>query len=437
MAARMGWMVMAEDRDSLTGLACGDAARAQIRAWRSAARARGEPPTVHVMLLGLKRFAAVNLAYGEDAGDRALAEVAARLLRFADGALDGEWLAARVGGGNFLVAANEACSRERWQWLAEELAQLVSAPIVDTGGGTVRLWSRIALLRALPREGAGRMLDRLASTLEAAQQQPGRRLQWVDGELTLPGLPAQQLEADLLAALDRREIEVMFQPQYACAGSALVGAEALARWQHPELGRIGAAALFAIAERADHVEQLSRHIAGVALGCAAQWPEPLRLSLNITAADLAAGSFADSIADALMEAGFAPERLTLEITEQSLVSEVERSGERLRKLADLGIRVALDDFGAGFCNFRYLKLLPLHYLKLDRSMVEGVADDPRDLAVLRGIIAMAQALELGVIAEGIETESQRAVVAAEGCHAWQGYLGAKPMSAAEFALLAG
>lgn len=432
----MGWMVMPDNRDSLTGLIGSDAARAQIGGWRSAAKARGEAPTVHAMLLGLKRFAAVNLAYGEDAGDRALAEVAARVLHFVGGALDGEWLAARVGGGNFLIAANEACSRERWQWLAEELAQLVSAPIADSGGGTVRLWPRIALLRALPREGAGRMLGRLAETLDSAQQQSGRRLQWVDGEMTLPGLPAQQLEADLLAALDRKEIEVLFQPQYACADGTLVGAEALARWQHPELGRIGAAALFAIAERADHVQQLSRHIAHVALTSAAHWPEHLRLSLNITAADLAAGSFANSIAEALAQAGFAPERLTLEITEQSLVSEVERSGERLRKLADLGIRVALDDFGAGFCNFRYLKLLPLHYLKLDRSMVEGVAEDPRDLAVLRAITAMAQALDLGVIAEGIESEDQRIVVAAEGCHAWQGYLGAKPMSADAFAMVA-
>lgn len=426
---------MTDERDSLTGLIGADAAKVQIGAWRDRAMALSGQPTIHAMLLGLKRFAAVNLAYGEDAGDRALAEVAARLMHFAGGALEGEWLAARVGGRHFLLAVNEPCSRERWQWLAEELAEAVSRPIADSGGSTVRLSPRIALLRALPREGAGRMLDRLAETLDHAQRQPGRRMQWVDGAMTLPGRPAQQLEADLLGALDRDEIEVLFQPQYACEGGALVGAEALARWQHPELGRIGAAALFAIADRADHVEQLSRHIARAALTAAAHWPEALRLSLNITAADLAAGSFADSVAEALAETGFSPERLTLEITEQSLVAEVERSGERLRKLADLGIRVALDDFGAGFCNFRYLKLLPLHYLKLDRSMVEGVVDDPRDLAVMRAIIAMARALQLGVVAEGIETDGQRAVVCAEGCQAWQGYLGAKPMSAGEFAVL--
>ena len=185
---------------------------------------------------------------------------------------------------------------------------------------------------------------------------------------------------------------MLYQPQFACGDDLLVGAEALARWQHPELGRIGAKALFAIAERADHVGQLSRRIARTALAGARGWPKGLQLSLNITSADLSTRDFADTIAAALVEADFSPDRLTLEITEQALVSDLENSAARLQQLADLGIRVALDDFGAGFCNFRYLKLLPLHMLKLDRSMVDGIADDPRDLAVLRGIIAMAQAL---------------------------------------------
>jgi EAL domain-containing protein (putative c-di-GMP-specific phosphodiesterase class I) len=118
-----------------------------------------------------------------------------------------------------------------------------------------------------------------------------------------------------------------------------------------------------------------------------------------------------------------------------LVADLDRSAERLRQLADLGVRIALDDFGAGFCNFSYLKRLPLHYLKLDRSMIDGVDDNSRDLAVLRGIISMAVALELDVVAEGVERESQRATIEREGCIAWQGYLGARPMPANEFVKL--
>jgi len=241
--------------------------------------------------------------------------------------------------------------------------------------------------------------------------------------------------AGLVAAIEGGEIEVLFQPQYAAANGALVGAEALARWRHPGLGEIGATDLFALAERAHRVSQVSRHIARTALASAARWPAPLRLSLNVTASDLAAPDFAEAMAELLAASGFAPDRLTVEITEQSLVTELESPARQLRRLAELGIHVALDDFGAGFCNFRYLQRLPLHALKLDRSLIEGIGESRRDLAVLRGIVAMAEALGLEVIAEGIETEAQREAVAAEGCTAWQGFLGAEPMSAAAFAAL--
>jgi EAL domain-containing protein (putative c-di-GMP-specific phosphodiesterase class I) len=207
------------------------------------------------------------------------------------------------------------------------------------------------------------------------------------------------------------------------------------RWNHPTLGRMGAGALLAAAERADHVAQLSRHVAQVALTAAADWPRDLRLSLNVTAADLAEGGYATRLEAILAAAGFAPHRLTLEVTEQALLGDVQLAGDTLRALAASGIRIALDDFGAGFCNFRYLKLLPLDYLKLDRSMIEGVTTDPRDLAVLRGIVAMAKALDLAVIAEGVESEDQRALLEAEHCAFFQGFLAAQPMSGAEFTLL--
>jgi EAL domain-containing protein (putative c-di-GMP-specific phosphodiesterase class I) len=241
---------------------------------------------------------------------------------------------------------------------------------------------------------------------------------------------------ELHAALREAQVEILFQPQFACDDGGLLGAEALSRWNHPRLGRVSVEALFDIAERSGEAARLTRHIAGRALAMAANWPEPLRLSLNITATDLATEDFAENIAAAVAEAGFDPRRLTLEITEQALVSELDRSAVQLERLAGQGIRIALDDFGAGFCNFRYLKRLPLDCLKLDKSMIEGITDDARDRAVLRAILAMARALDLSVVAEGIETEAQRDAVAREGCAAWQGFLGAEPMSAEAFAELA-
>jgi EAL domain-containing protein (putative c-di-GMP-specific phosphodiesterase class I) len=280
------------------------------------------------------------------------------------------------------------------------------------------------------------MLDRLGQALTGVMAQPGRRLLWADGEATKGKRSAAQLEADLLRALDGNEIEVVYQPQFSCRDERLTGAEALARWNHPKLGRVGAGVLFAAAERCDHVAQLSRHIARLALEGARAWPMDLRLSLNVTPSDLASGAFADEFLALVRSSGLGPWRLTLEVTEQVLLSDVNQAAQALGTLAGQGMRIALDDFGAGFCNFRYLKLLPLHYLKLDRSMIEGVAGSARDLAVLRAIIAMAGALDLKVIAEGVESEAQRALAAAEGCAFYQGFLRAQPMGAEEFLTLA-
>jgi predicted signal transduction protein with EAL and GGDEF domain len=427
----------ASSRDALTGLPDAAAARARLLAWSESECARGG--AVHALLLALGRFDAINLAYGEAAGDGALVEVARRMIHFAeDEFASGEWFVARIGGGKFLLAAREACSRERWQWLAEALADAVAHPIgeIDDDAGIVRLWPRVALMRVLAREAPDAVLDRLAHALDRALGRHGSRVQWVEGDVAVRGRRGALLEADLLAALDRGQIEVVFQPQFALADDRLVGAEALARWQHPELGQIGAGPLFAIAERADHVAPLSRTVASQALVKAADWPEHLRLSLNVTPADLAAASFATEFAALVESSGCRPERLTLEITEQVLLADLERAARALGELSKRGMRIALDDFGAGFCNFRYLKVLPLDYLKLDRAMIEGLTEDPRDLAVFRAIAALARALDLEVIAEGVENEAQRALAAAEGAALYQGFLRAAPMSADEFARLA-
>ncbi len=422
-------------RDPLTGLPGVEAVRARLEDWIAQGKGNGDSPNIHALLLGLRRFEAVNLAYGAAAGDAALAEVAARLSHFASGELDGPFIVARGGGGNFYLAASEACSRERWQLFAEQLADVIARPFV-VPAGVVRLSPRIALLRGLAEEDAESMVDRLSQTLASAKRLQGRRLAWADGEATRPGRTAARLEADLLGAIDRDEIEIVFQPQFDLPHDRLTGGEALARWNHPGLGRIGAGALFAIAERADHVAQLSHHIARLALTAARGWPEALRLSLNVTAADLSTASFVEELAAIASDSRFPARRLTLEVTEQALLSDIQLAQRTLGAFSAMGMCIALDDFGAGFCNFRYLKLLPLDYLKLDRLMVEGITVDPRDLAVLRAIIAMARALELQVIAEGIETEAQRDLIAQEGCAFYQGFLKAQPMTVSEFAALA-
>ena len=252
---------------------------------------------------------------------------------------------------------------------------------------------------------------------------------------SMPGVKSGALETEILRALDRREIEVLFQPQFSCRTGAVVGAEALARWQHPTLGEIGARDLFAIAERAALVAPLSRHVVARALEEAAIWPASLTCSLNITPEELGDPRFAADFAELIGKSEVDPSRLMLEITEDMLVRNIEQASAALKVLRELGFRTALDDFGAGFCNFRYLRELPLDAIKLDKIMVDDVPGDAKALAVLRAIMALAKALELDVYAEGIESDVQRAAIISEGCDYWQGFLRGKPMRGAEVVAL--
>ena len=249
-----------------------------------------------------------------------------------------------------------------------------------------------------------------------------------DARGSVPGVKPAALEGDLLRALDRNEIEVLFQPQFSCRDGSVAGAEALARWKHPTLGVIGARDLFAIAERAALVAPLSRHVVARALEEAARWPVELTLALNITPEELGDPRFAADFAKLIGKSAIEPHRLTLEITEDLLLRNLEQAAGALSALRGLGFRTALDDFGAGFCNFRYLRVLPLDAIKLDKIMVDDVPGDPKALAVFRAIVALGHALDLDIYAEGIETEIQRAAIQAEGCHFWQGFLRAEPMT---------
>lgn len=243
--------------------------------------------------------------------------------------------------------------------------------------------------------------------------------------------------AQLEHAIAGGAIEVLFQPQFLCADGSLAGAEALVRWDHPDQGLLAGDRVFALAQDAGLAQQLTRYVCITAMRAAAPWSPGLRLSINATALDLADAAYPAMLRQCLAETGLPATRLTLEITEQALVDRLEGTAQMLAALTDQGIAIALDDFGAGFCNFNYLKILPLAALKLDRSMVEGIGTDRRDLAVFRAIMAMARALDLLVIAEGIETPAQRAAVCREGCDRWQGFLGGGAMTGAQFAALAG
>lgn len=328
--------------------------------------------------------------------------------------------------------------RGAWDEGAAAIAELAQ-PVAARGAALIVLVSRGDLTRLdeLRSAGATHFLaspfaeDEFRQTLRFAEASADRR----DGARSdapsghaLDGYLARDLER----ALTADEIEVLFQPQVDMASGAIVGAEALMRWRHPQLGELGAEQLIAAAERAGLVPALSASVHARALAAAATWPAGPRLSLNVTAEDLAEPDFAASMAGLVTEYGVAADRVTLEVTERGLIEDRERASQALATLRQQGFRIAIDDFGTGYSSLAYLAQLPLDYLKLDRVLTQDIAGSARDRTVVKGVIELAHSLGLTVIAEGVETEQQRDLLARAGVELWQGFLCAGPVGSAEF-----
>jgi EAL domain-containing protein (putative c-di-GMP-specific phosphodiesterase class I) len=198
--------------------------------------------------------------------------------------------------------------------------------------------------------------------------------------------------------------------------------------------------LFGVAERSDYLAQLSDHVQRKAVTAAAAWPASLshlRLSVNITAADIVRPGFAAQFLALVEESGFAPGRLTVEVTESGLIEDLAAAAALLASLRQGGLRVAIDDFGTGYSSLAYLKALPLDYLKIDKRLVEDIAGSARDQVVVRSVIDMARSLGLEVIGEGVESEEQLVLLAREGCTLYQGFLCSPPVDAEALAALVG
>lgn len=426
----------ARDRDPMTGLASRQGA---VR-WLDQVQAGGRRPVV--LLIGLGEFDRVNSAYGRLVGDAMLSRVAMRLTRLIDAMGAREALVARLTGTEFLVGltgdAGGEPPLERASLLAQQLIAEISRPF-NAGDFLIRLTSRCGIAVAQAGDPAELILRQASNTLADARRggaQGGIRVRVADDRSRI--LNDDRLQNDLRFALDGGQIQILFQPQYDMASDGLVGVEALARWQHPHYGEIGAGALFAIAERSDFMLPLSDHIHARALAEAAAWPEALRhlrLAINVTAADIAEPDFLASFLRLVDESGFARKRLTVELTESGLVEDLSSASLLLTQLREAGLAVAVDDFGTGYSSLAYLKALPLDYLKIDSSIARDITGTGRDRIIVRAIIDMARSLDLGVIAEGVETEQQLALLARAGATCYQGFLRSPPVTSEALAAL--
>ena len=415
-----------QSRDPMTGVRDGRAARAWIQ---RQLRLEGEgQPALVVLLLAVSRFDTINAAFGRPTGDAVLQAAARRIERLADS--DGRRrLVARIAGAEFAILLAAPTSLGEGRFLAGQLVEAIGRPFMS-GDHVITLGSRVGVVASEEGEDAAGLLRRASAALAEAKSSEAGPVKVVDAGAASDSALGDQLEIDLRRALDQDEIEILFQPQVSVATRRIVGAEALARWRHPRFGELGAMTLFSVAERSDYLVQLSDHVQRKAVAAAAAWPEALsglRLSVNITAADIVRPGFAEQFIALVAEGGFDPGRLTVEVTESGLIEDLAAAGNLLARLRAGGLRVAIDDFGTGYSSLAYLKALPLDYLKIDKRLVEDISGSPRDQVVVRSVIDMARSLGLEVIAEGVETEQQLSLLAREGCNLYQGFLCSPPV----------
>lgn len=383
-----------------------------------------------VLHIRLARLDLINRAHGREAGTALVDAAERRILALVAGLSDEEGAVARVAGPGFVVALPGAA--EAAIIAAARLEEALARPF-RLGAAAIALGSRIGIAGARDGEDAGTLLARAARSAAEPAGEGGTVI-----AATMPAADTiDQLAADLHHALDRGEIRILYQPQADIAGVTLTGVEALARWQHPQLGPLGAGDLFAAAERAEIGLALSDHIQGLVLESASRWPaslQRLRVSVNLTAGDLARPRFVDRFLARVDASGFPRGRLTLEITETGLMADLDAAALCFAELRGAGCRIAIDDFGTGYSSLAYLKSLPVDYVKLDKALIDDLDREARDRVVAAGTIDMARSLGLAVIAEGVEDEGQRRQLATLGCALYQGFLLAEPLD--EAALIA-
>jgi len=422
--------------DALTGLP--NRALLSERVERALALAQREGAPFALLLLNLDHFKHINETLGHAFGDRVLVEVGERLsacVRQID-------TVARLGGDEFVLLAqrSDAAGAEA---AARRVMEALQRPFTLDGlNFTVTASLGIALH---PNDGAS--VDEMLRHAEATMcevKQSGRAA-WRfhthrnhAGDVDLR--TRMQLDHAMRQALAQQRFRLHYQPQVDLDSGSIVGTEALIRWRDPELGEVAPGRFIPVAEESGFIVAIGDWVLRQAVAQAAQWFArgiTLRMSVNVSALQFRQPGFVDGVASTLRAAGLPGRLLELELTESILIQDAQDTLERLHALAALGVLLAIDDFGTGYSSLGYLKRLPIGRLKIDRSFVTDLPGDTSDASIVNAVINLGRALDIQVIAEGVETEAQRQFLRQAGCHEFQGFLFAPALDVASFeALLA-
>jgi len=431
--------------DSLTGLP--NRVLHKERLGQALLRAGRRREHVAVCFLDLDRFSDINDTMGHDLGDRLLEEVAARLrnccretdtvARAPGGAGRGVAEVARLGGDEFTVVFSDLTDPEDAGRVARRLLSCFVEPF-RLGPSEIFVSSSIGVA-VYPDDGRDgeELLKNADAAMYHAKERGGNTCQLYSTSMNASAVARMRLEQQLRRAVETGQFTIVYQPIATLDSGQVTGAEALVRWQHPERGLISPGEFIALSEESGLIVRLGEWILSTVCEQGRAWEVsghgPLRLCVNLSARQLQDEDFVATVRGILERTGLDPRALVFELTESALMEPQGQVASAVRALASLGVQFAIDDFGTGYSSLSYLKHFPIGTLKIDRSFVQHVTVNPDDAAITSAIIALARALGIEVVAEGVETPDQAAFLRRQGCHKVQGYLVGMPMTPEEFA----
>jgi diguanylate cyclase (GGDEF)-like protein len=402
---------------------------------QSIALARRQHRPTAVLFLDLDRFKYINDSLGHATGDKLLQSVSKRLLanvRRSD-------TVSRQGGDEFIILLSEITHSEDAATSATKILLSLSAPH-SIGGQDLHIDGSIGI-SVYPEDGedAETLINHADTAMYHAKEQGRNNFQFFKADMNLKAVERQSLESSLRRALEREEFLLHYQPKVNLDTGEITGVEALVRWQQPDRGLVPPSQFVPIAEDCGLILQIGRWVLREACRQARSWQDaglpPLPIAVNVSAVEFRDKGFVQGVRTILAETGLEARYLELELTEGVLMDDAESTASVLQELKMMGIHLAVDDFGTGYSSLSYLRQFPIDVLKIDQSFVSQITTDPDDSTIVSAIINMGKSLKHLVVAEGIETQLQRAYLQTQQCAQGQGYLFSRPLAAAQFAEL--
>ena len=395
---------------------------------------------VAVLFVDLDDFQTINESYGHQLGDRLLQKASQRILQCLG---EGQELG-RFGGDEFVVLVPGVKDQHEVEQLATRLLDSLGAGFTLDHTARVMVRASIGIClaagnRISDSEQVSSLFSQADSALSEAKLAGKNTFAFYSADMTRLARRRLELEEALTTGLARKQFELFYQPVWDVASGQLKGAEALLRWRHPEWGLVSPVEFIPLAEETGLITELGGWVLEEAARQIRQWQDqgldPGVVAFNVSSKQLKRGHFPGFLRQVVTEVGVSPRYLEVELTESSLLALGDHTTELLSEIRETGARLAIDDFGTGYSSLSYLRRFKVDKLKIDRSFVSELSSEGGGLGIVKAIIAMGQAMDLEVQAEGVELDSQLQVLAELGCDSFQGYLKAAPMPAAEFAEL--